>query len=68
MAPKNIYETIKDHVPGFSLYFADYEDNPKYLPPRRFMWDVFATLDYKLANEFVDHAMKTRFVEEEKDK
>ena len=68
LAPKNIYSTIKDYVKDFQLYFADYEDTPKYLPPKRFMWDIFATLNYNLANEFVDHSMRARFLEEEKGK
>ena len=68
LAPKNIYQTIKAYVRDFNRYFADYDGNEDYLPPRRFMWDVFATLDYELANEFVDHSMKARFVEGEQEK
>ena len=32
------------------------------------MWDVFATLDYELANEYVDHSMKARFIDGDKEK
>ena len=43
----------------------DYADDPDYLPPKTFMWDVFASLNHDLASRIVDHAMKKRNNDEE---
>ena len=67
LAPKAIYSKLKKYIDNFSAYFPDYPDVPNYLPPKRFMWDIFATIDYDMASMFVDHSMKIR-ANQEKDK
>jgi len=64
-----MYSKIKDYIEDAIDYFPDYNDTPDYLPPKKFMWDIFATLDYDLACTFVDYSMKQRnSVNNDKDK
>ena len=60
-----MYSRIKGYNDQTVLYFPDYEDTPDYIPPKKYMWDIFATLDYDLAWKFVDHAMKKRNTDED---
>ena len=60
LAPKTLYSKLKKYIKGFDLYFPDYQDTPNYLPSKKFMWDVFATLDYDMASTFVDNSMEAR--------
>ena len=41
-------------------YFPEYEDNPEYVPPKQFMWDIFWTLNEEMANKFINHSLKQR--------
>ena len=47
------YESIID-------YFPEYSENPEYIPPKRFLWDIFWTMDPDLANKFIAHSLKER--------
>lgn len=60
LAPKSLYPKLKKNIENFMLYFPDYLDTPNYVPPKKFMWDVFATIDYDMACKFVDHSMRIR--------
>ena len=55
-----MYPRIKGYINGFPDYFPDYKDG--YVPPRKFMWDIFSTLDDNLAQRFVNYAEKIRSV------
>ena len=69
LTPKKMYSRIKDYIEDAIDYFPDYKDTPDYLPPKKFMWDIFGTLDYDLACTFVDYAMQQRnSVTNDKDK
>ena len=39
-------------------YFPDYERD--YVPPRKYFWDIFSTLNQELAEKFIDYAIKER--------
>ena len=41
-------------------YFPEYQENPDYLPPKKFMWDIFSTKDSNIANKFISHSLKER--------
>ena len=60
LAPKSLYSKLKKYISDFALYFPDYPETPNYLPSKKFMWDVFATLDYEMASTFVDNSMEAR--------
>mgnify|MGYP003441658618 CR=1 FL=1 len=69
LSPKKMYEQIKNYLPEAINYFPEYEDTPQFLPPKRFMWDVFSTLNFELATLFVQHSMKIRnWAEDDKNK
>ena len=50
---KGYYESIID-------YFPEYSENPEYIPPKRFLWDIFWTMDQDLANKFIARSLKER--------
>ena len=41
-------------------YFPEYLENPEYLPPKKYMWDIFSTKDSSMANKFISHSLKER--------
>ena len=53
---KRYYESINNYFPGYSR-------NPKYIPPKRFLWDIFWIMDPDLANKFIVHLLKLKNLE-----
>ena len=64
MSSKIIYSKIKGYHSDIIEYFPEYKENPEYLPPKRFMWDIFSTKDTILANKFISHSLKERNLED----
>ena len=55
-----MYKKIKGYYPEIIDYFPEYLENPEYLPPKKYMWDIFSTKDSSIANKFISHSLKER--------
>ena len=55
-----MYKRIKGYYSEIIDYFPEYIENPKYMYPKKYMWDVFSTRDSSMANEFISHSLKER--------
>ena len=53
-----MYTRVKGYIENLADYFPDYEHD--YVPPRKYFWDIFSTLNQELAEKFIDHAIKER--------
>ena len=53
-----MYAKVKRYIENFADYFPDYEES--YIPPRKYFWDIFSTLNQELAEKFIDHSIKER--------
>ena len=53
-----MYERVKGYIENLIDYFPDYGND--YVPPRKYFWDIFSTLNQELAEKFIDHAIKER--------
>ena len=53
-----MYAKVKGYIENFADYFPDYEEG--YIPPRKYFWDIFSTLNQELAEKFIDHSIKER--------
>ena len=53
-----MYAKVKGYIENFADYFPDYEES--YIPPRKYFWDIFSTLNQELAEKFIDHSIKER--------
>ena len=60
LSPKVIYPKIKSYYTEIIKYFPDYPEEMDYLPPKKFIWDVFSTFNNKTAEKFISHALKQR--------
>ena len=38
-----MYIKIKGYYESIIDYFPEYSKNPEYIPPKRFLWDIFWT-------------------------
>ena len=45
-----MYIKIKGYYERIIDYFPEYSENPEYIPPKRFLWNIFWTTDQDLAN------------------
>ena len=64
LCPKYIYPKIKSYYPEIIDYFPEYPDTKEYVPPKKFMWDVFSSFNEDVAQKFIKHAMNQRTEEE----
>ena len=55
-----MYIKIKGYYESIIDYFPEYSKNPEYIPPKRFLWDIFWTMDPDLANKSIAHSLKER--------
>ena len=55
-----MYIKIKGYYESIIDYFPEYSENLEYIPPKRFLWDIFWTMDPDLANKFITHSLKER--------
>ena len=53
-----MYSKVKGYIDNFADYFPDYDES--YIPPRKYFWDIFSTLNQELAEKFIDHSIKER--------
>ena len=53
-----IYPKVKGYIENLADYFPEYDFT--YIPPRKCFWDIFSTLNQKLAGKFIDHSIKER--------
>ena len=51
---------IKGYYSELIDYFPEYQENPEYVPPKRFMWHIFSTKDSIMANKFISYSLKWR--------
>jgi hypothetical protein len=58
LSSERIYPRAKRYIENLPLYFPDYKDN--YVPPRKFFWDIFNTLDNEIAEVFVSYGIEQR--------
>ena len=65
MSAKIIYQKIKGYYAEIVIYFPEYSENPEYLPPKRFLWDIFSTKDSNMASKFISHSLKQRNLDDE---
>ena len=59
-----MYPKIKGYIPEIIDYFPDYKEASDYIPPKKYMWDIFCTRDSNIANRFISHSLKERNQEE----
>ena len=55
-----MYIKIKGYYESIIDYFPEYSENPECIPPKRFLWDIFKTMDPDLANKFIADSLKER--------
>ena len=53
-----MYKKIKGYYPEIIDYFQEYSENPTYLPPKKYMWDIFSTKNSSIENNFKSHSLK----------
>ena len=53
-----MYAKVKGYIENLADYFPDYDES--YIPPRKYFWDIFSTLNQELAEKFIDHSIKER--------
>ena len=53
-----MYAKVKGYIENFADYFPNYKES--YIPPRKYFWDIFSTLNQELAEKFIDHSIKER--------
>ena len=53
-----IYPKVKRYIENLVDYFSEYDST--YIPPRKYFWDIFSTLNKKLAENFINHSIKER--------
>ena len=58
LGSKIMYKKIKGYYPEIIDYFPEYSENPDYLPPKKYMWDIFSTKDSNMASKFISHSLK----------
>ena len=62
------YSKVKDYIDNFADHIPDY--NESFIPPRKYFWDIFSTLNQELAEKFIDHSIKKikkqKFIQESK--
>ena len=61
-----MYKKIKGYYPEIIDYFPEYLENPEYLPPKKYMWDIFSTKDSSMVNKFISHSLKERNLKDSK--
>ena len=59
-----MYPKIKGYYPEIIDYFPEYEETSGFIPPKKYMWDIFSTRDSNIANRFISHSLKERNQEE----
>ena len=55
-----IYKRIQGNYSEIIDYFPEYIENPEYLPPKKYMRDVFSTRDSTMAHKFISHSLKEK--------
>ena len=58
LTAERMYPKSKNYVSNIVDYFPEYDDN--YIPPKKYFWDVFSTINSDLAEKFIDHSIKQR--------
>jgi hypothetical protein len=58
LSSEKIYPRVKGYLENMPMYFPDYKDG--YVPPRKFFWDIFNTLDNEMAESFVNFGIQQR--------
>ena len=58
LSADKMYSKVKGYIDNFADYFPDYDES--YIPPRKYFWDIFSTLNQELAEKFIDHSIKER--------
>ena len=53
-----IYSKVKGYIVNLADYFPEYDST--YIPPRKYFWNIFSTLNQKFAEKFIDHSIKER--------
>ena len=48
LSSKVIYQKIEGYYPNIIVYFPEYNENSEYLPPKRFLWNIFTTKDLNI--------------------
>ena len=51
---------LKDIIKKIIDYFPEYIENPEYLPPKKYMRDLFSTRDSNMTHKFISHSLKAR--------
>ena len=59
-----MYPKIKGYYPEIIDYFPEYKEASDYIPPKKYMWDIFCTRNSNIANRFISHSLKERNQEE----
>ena len=60
-----MYKQIIEKFPHIRAFFPDYLPDEKYIPPRKFFWDVFSTLEQEVVKAIVSNTQKA-WMESEK--
>ena len=53
-----MYAKVNGYIENLADYFPDYDES--YIPPRKYFWDIFSTLNQELTEKFIDHSTKER--------
>ena len=56
-----MYSKVKGYIDKLAEYFPDYDES--FIPPRKYFWDIFSTLNQELAGRFINHFIKEKQAE-----
>ena len=51
-----MYAKVNGYIENLADYFPDYDES--YIPPRKYFWDIFSTLNQELAEKLIDYSIK----------
>ena len=59
-----MYKKIKGYFPDIIDYFPDYKENPEYMPPKKYKWDIFSMKDSSMTNKFIFHSLNEKNIKD----
>ena len=58
LTAEKMHSKVNGYIGNFAEYFPEYDES--YIPPRKYLWDIFFTLNLELAEKLIDHLFKRK--------